>query len=142
MGRLVNDVWNLEHGLAPKVGQEISKYGVCGLWDTCAEVRENCPYKPGEPVWVNFGGDGDPNDPRGSEPDIQLCRIYSVSCTYLRSRLAFGAKFRAQWITKKGAWSKLSIKIYPGMIYRAYFDHDEKPRNLGRTVIIRGQGRE
>jgi hypothetical protein len=125
--RVVNPFFQAEHGEEPGPDPQINEWRECGTWNSPQEVRENCPHKPGDIVWVNFGGDGHPDGV--VQPRIKLCRVYEHSCYYLQSSLEWIATFRVQWVTKKGKWSKTVVKVYAGDIYRAYFDYDETPRD-------------
>jgi hypothetical protein len=134
MSRIVNSVWNEEQGTDADPNVEAVEWKSCGTWNKPKEVRENCPYKEGDIIKVNFGGDG---HSESTPPDIKLCRIYDISCEYLPGQLDWIAKFLVQFQTKKGKWSKVWTRVYPGDIYRAYFDYKHRPWNLNDDEDVR-----
>ena len=86
------------------------------------EVPIVCPYSIGDIVLINFGS----ND----KPDIKPCKIIYIGCYFLQHMCEWIPKYRVQWLTKKGEFSKNWKHAWPAEIYRAYFDaNGDKRKN-------------
>ncbi len=84
--------------------------------------REHMPYRVGEIVFARLN------------EKIKLVRIYTCQW-HLQTRLdEYIPMWKVQAATLDGHWSGLWANCYPGYIYRAYFDDDDKPRTLPTIV--------
>lgn len=77
--------------------------------DSPKECREKSPFKPGDVFYIRENG------------RVMLCRVYCLFSHYLQRHVYWLPRFRVQFATKDGTWSRQWRDVWPGDHYRAYF---------------------
>lgn len=83
--------------------------------DTWRECVETSPYQAGDVTLAKIGD------------KVVKVLILSVFADYLETRGHYCPRYRIVPMKRNGEWGKLWSYIYPGNIYRAYFDSNGNP---------------
>lgn len=84
--------------------------------------RSFAPYQPGEILLFAQSG------------TIRMGRVVMVGAELLSRSGYFAPRYKVQYSTKTGHWSKDWIRIYSPSIWRAYHDAQDRPRLLPPTI--------
>lgn len=87
------------------------------------EARRRAPYQSGDILFAEV-----------AKGDIRLIRVLHVLITTNDHQGSYLPCWRSVYSSKDGFWSQVWRDIWPGNIYRAYFDHSEQPRGLPEAV--------
>jgi hypothetical protein len=87
--------------------------------DARRQARKQAPYQPGDIFFAEIA--------RG---DIRLIRVLYLMIENNDRRGVFLPYWRSVFSSKDGFWSQVWRDIWPGNVYRAYFNQSEQPRGL------------
>lgn len=84
--------------------------------------REFAPYQKGDLILFHDG------------ENIRLGKVLNVFSEYREHRGVHIPKWRVQVNNKNGTWSKNWRYVYPGNIYRAYYDSNGNKKDIPEVI--------